>query len=38
MKIIYPTLERQEPASEKSTAEIVPLLENNVDPFLSLKK
>ncbi len=38
MRIICPTLNRNEPASEDAIAEIVPMLRNRPDPFLILEK
>ena len=38
MKILCPTLNRDEVASEAKIAEIVPLLENRPNPYLILKK
>lgn len=38
MRIVCPTLNRNEPASESAIAEIVPMLENRPDPFLILEK
>jgi hypothetical protein len=38
MKILCPTLNRNEVASEAAIAEIVPLLENRPNPYLILEK
>jgi hypothetical protein len=38
MKILCPTLNRDEIASEEAIAEIIPLLQNRPDPFIILEK
>jgi len=38
MRIICPTLNRDEMASEANIAEIIPLLENKPDPFVILER
>jgi hypothetical protein len=38
MRIICPTLNRDEPASEDAIADIVPMLENKSDAFLILER